>query len=349
MYEVDVLAIGESKKSGDAIMLRFTTTDGSLAHVIVDAGFQSNGDQVVEHFKNAYATDVADIAFLTHPDGDHIGGMGHVVRDLRVSVLALQRPLLHGGGALKASSAVEDLVSVAEEQGTRVVEVFEGASAFGGMLRVAGPTVEYYEELIPEQLAAEADARTGSGGLALGSRQAVASMLQRAAAAVLPRLPIEVPFGDAGGDNARNNSSTIIDIRLQTDRRLLLTADAGVPAINQALDALDAVGRNDQYPDIVQVPHHGSRHNSDSPTLTTLLGAPGQEIRRTAFISISKEAAEDPRYPSPRVANAHARRGCSVLTTAGENLLMSAGVPLRAGYVPATPLPPLDESIDDRP
>jgi beta-lactamase superfamily II metal-dependent hydrolase len=349
VYEVDVLAIGDSLRSGDAIMLRFTRADGSLAHVIVDAGFQSNGDNIVEHFKNAYGTDFVDIAFLTHPDGDHIGGMGQVVRDLRVGVLALQRPLLHGGGPLRASSAVEDLVTVAEEQGTTAVEVFEGASAFDGMLRVAGPTTDYYEELIAEQVAVEVAGSAARQGVALASRAAAVSMLQRAAAAVLPRLPIEIPFGDAGGDNARNNSSTIIDIRFAPDRRLLLTADAGVPAINRALDALDAAGRNDRPPDIVQVPHHGSRHNCDSPTLTRLLGAPGQETHRTGFISISREASEDPRYPSPRVANAHARRGCSVITTAGENLLMCWGVPLRQGYVRATPLPPLDESIDDRP
>lgn len=51
MYEVDILAIGEATASGDAITLRFTVPGTTrLAHVIIDGGFQSDGDKVVDRF-----------------------------------------------------------------------------------------------------------------------------------------------------------------------------------------------------------------------------------------------------------------------------------------------------------
>jgi len=99
------------------------------------------------------------------------------------------------------------------------------------------------------------------------------------------------------------------------------------------------------------VPHHGSRHNLDSDTLTRYLGEPDQKDNpvRSAVISIAKERAEDPRYPSPRVVNGLIRRGCRVVQTAGENVWHHGdGAPDRPDYGPATYLQPADESIDDR-
>ena len=79
-----------------------------------------------------------------------------------------------------------------------------------------------------------------------------------------------------------------------------------------------------------------------------MLGSPGENGRGSAFVSISKAAAEDPRYPSPRIANAFGRRGYRVCITAGQSIYHhSADAPDR-GWTAIEPLPPLDESIDDR-
>ncbi|MEZ5076716.1 MAG: hypothetical protein R2725_04675 [Solirubrobacterales bacterium] len=170
---------------------------------------------------------------------------------------------------------------------------------------------------------------------------------ERFLAAALARFPLELDFDDVGGTGPRNNTSAIIDLRLG-ENRFLFTGDAGVPARERALDYLDSRGRTDVYPSLVQVPHHGSRHNGSRALIERMAGPRGDDQRGHAYISISKEAAADPRYPSPRIANAFGRRGYVVAPTAGQGIFYIGDGSTRTGG-PLNTLPPLDESIDDRP
>src|SRR5687767_11087738 len=114
IYEVDYIYVGNGARSGDAIALRFTRSDtGGLAHMIIDGGFQPDGERLVDRFKTQYQTSYVDLVVCTHPDGDHIGGLGTVLRKLDVGALAIHRPALHGDRSSKASGAVEELVSLA--------------------------------------------------------------------------------------------------------------------------------------------------------------------------------------------------------------------------------------------
>jgi hypothetical protein len=344
MYEIDYLAVGDGTRSGDAIMMRFDRPDtGSRATVVIDAGFQSDGDKVVEFIENRYGTRDVDLAILSHPDGDHIGGMGTVIRNLNVAALALHRLSDHGGTSLPAAKAVDDLCEVAAENGTTVYDAFQGLSAFGGALLVAGPTRAYYEQCVREQV-------QESGTLAASARQPgrILEAAQKLGARVVSAFPVETDFDDAGGTNSRNNSSAIVDVRVN-DKRFFFTGDAGVPAINAALDYLDSCGRLDVWPELVDIPHHGSRHNLDRDTIERIGGPRTSDSRGSAFVSISKAAAEDPRYPSPRVTNAFGRRGYFGAETAGQNIYKhSPDAPYRADYSPLAPIPAKDESIDDR-
>src|SRR3954447_3298754 len=89
-YEIDFLPVGDGENSGDAIAVRFIRPDtGEWAHVIIDAGYEDDGEALVRHVKELYGTSVIDLAILTHPDGDHIGGMGKVLQGLTVRELWL--------------------------------------------------------------------------------------------------------------------------------------------------------------------------------------------------------------------------------------------------------------------
>jgi beta-lactamase superfamily II metal-dependent hydrolase len=337
MYEIDFLPVGDGGRSGDAIAMRFTRPDtGTLAHVIVDAGFQDDGEALVAHVKKYYETTSIDLAILTHPDGDHIGGMGEVLRGLSVKELWVHDLSGRGGAGLPAADAVDDLVEVAGEQGTVVREAFAGSSAFGDALVILGPTVEYYEQLVAQEQEV-AMAATGGRGMSFGA--SVSVLAQRFLAA----LPVEVPFGDAGGTSPRNNTSMVTLLQLD-GKQLLLTADAGVPALDRALDWAVEQGCKVYQPKFAQLSHHGSRHNASSAFLDRLLGPTGQEPTRTAFVSVTKEAEK---HPSPRVANGFMRRGYNVCPTHGQSIYYySADAPDR-GWTPLTPLAPLDESLED--
>jgi beta-lactamase superfamily II metal-dependent hydrolase len=342
VFEIDFLSVGDGARSGDAIAMRFTRPDdGRIAHVIIDAGFKQSGEDLVAHVKRTYGVEGVDLVILTHPDGDHIGGMGVVLEGLRVGALAVHDLAAHGGAELKAARATTELIALAKREGTEIYEPFQGLNAFGEALLVAGPSQPYYEALVAEEVTAE---KTGT------RRQAYKSALREAAerlyARVLVQYPLETDFDDAGGTESRNNTSAIVDLRLD-QHRFLFTGDAGVPAIDGALDYLDARGRSDRYPSLVQIPHHGSRHNGSRALIERMVGPKGSDRRGYAYVSISEQAAKDPRYPSPRITNAFGRRGYEVAATSGISIFYVGDGASRNG-TPLTTLPALDESIDDR-
>src|SRR4051812_46534272 len=97
MYEFDFLPVGDGDRSGDAIALRFTHPEtGQWVTGIVDAGFDDDGDAIVEHVREHYGTRSLDFFLSTHPDADHINGAGKVMRGLSVGALMVHRPAIHG-------------------------------------------------------------------------------------------------------------------------------------------------------------------------------------------------------------------------------------------------------------
>jgi beta-lactamase superfamily II metal-dependent hydrolase len=337
MYEIEFLPVGDGERSGDALALRFTRPDtGGYAHVIIDAGFQDDGEALVDHVTRFYDTDVIDLAILTHPDGDHIGGMGTVIRDLNVGSLWLHRLGARGGAGLPAANAVDDLIGVAEDNGTQVVEPFAGASAFGGALTILGPDEAWYGELVLEQQAQQA----------VRAAQRPPSRLAEAARVMgqrfLASLPVEIPFDDGDGTSPRNNTSLITLLDLE-GFRAVLTGDAGVPALERAWDWLEASGRDASAPDFIQMAHHGSRRNASSAMLDRLLGSTGQAQTRCAFVSVVDDA---PNHPSPRVVNAYMRRGYKWFRPNGGTIRHQRDAPARDGWGPLAPMSPLDESTE---
>lgn len=334
MYEIDFLPVGDGERSGDAIALRFTRpeVDGQVV-VVVDAGFQDDGEALVEHVSRWYGTQYVDLVISTHPDGDHIGGLGIVMRELAVGELWIHRPSLHGHPGNSSADPAEKLVALAAAQSAPVQEPFAGVGAFGDRLVVAGPTIPFYEQMLDEQtLTTKAAAPSAGRRLA----EAATQVARRA----LDRLPVETLIDDAGGTNPRNNSTTVLDLQLE-GRRFLLTSDAGAPALQGAADTLDALGRSTASITFMQCPHHGSRHNLDRATLDRLLGTAGQGAWRTSCVSVSRDSDN----PAPKITNALMRRGCRVGTTEGRTICYgSADAPSRPGWGPITPLPPRDES-----
>jgi beta-lactamase superfamily II metal-dependent hydrolase len=333
MHEIDFLPVGDAGKSGDAICMRFTRPDtGTQAVIVIDAGYADDGGALVNHIKQYYGTVVVDLAILTHPDGDHIGGMGAVIRGLTVKQLWLHDIGARGGSSLPAAAAVNDLMKVAAERGTDVYEAWAGASEFGGGITILGPTKAYYERLVREQVDEKSTVAKASAALLEAAR----SIAERLAAA----LGVEIPF-DAKDVNPRNNSSMIVLAKFGADTQLF-TADAGVPALEAAWDHAESVGLAAK-PTMVQIPHHGSRRNCSSAWLDRLLGPTGQIEVRGAIVSC---VAQSDKHPSGKVVNAHTRRGCSVVATAGKAICSHDGTGSRPGWTPVAPLGPMIEEDD---
>jgi beta-lactamase superfamily II metal-dependent hydrolase len=346
MYEVDFLPVesdgGTSSKCGDAIAMTFTYEEEQRqAVVVIDGGYSKTGIDLVEHIDQYYGTRDIDLVVSTHPDADHINGLKSVLENAKVHTLMMHQPRRHVKSAKDFSNieAVDELVSLATNNGIQLVEPFTGCSWFDGQFTVLGPTQEYYVELVEQHLAEE---RTG---IAAARRQPVSGLSNGEMIDLSYSLALMPPesLTDDGETGPRNNSSVISLLRVGEDR-LLFTGDAGIPALEKAADyyEFNLVGSFSGNPlRFLQIPHHGSKRNLGPTILDRMVGTQSS-IRSINAIISSAKACED--HPSPKVVNAATRRGCYVVATEGKTVCLSDGSVSRYGWTSIAPLGPLPEA-----
>lgn len=361
-YEIDFLPVGDEGKSGDAITLRFGNLHGDRDEqlvVVVDGGFASTGEKVVEHVRTHYGTDRVDLAVLTHPDSDHANGLKVVVEEMDVRRLWMHRPWLMEESLRavakskvptradlddrfeRALSNAYELDEIAEGKGIPVDDPFLGAqiggNEFGGRLFVVGPSRDYYVSLIPQF------------GQTVSRSSALLEGIKSAVAGVAEAFGLETLSDDDCKTSASNNSSAVLLLSVG-ERQVLLTADAGIEALTNVADVLDATQwyTTDNL-GFIQVPHHGSRRNVGPTILDRLLGPKlsQESFRRSAFVSAAVNG--EPKHPSRRVTNAFRRRGSPVVSTQGKSIWHYHNAPARAGWGPVDALPfyPTVEDVDD--
>lgn len=256
--------------------------------------------------------------------------------------LGLHRLAGHGGQSLRASPEVDELIAVAQAQGTEVFEPFAGDQFFGGAVTILSPTEAWYEELV-----VGAGRRGDRPQAAAGEESALLEAASRRLSRLLKTVGfagIEIPFDDEGGPGPRNNTAIVTLFELEGFRGLL-TADVRVLALDRAWDYLEGHGRDSSPPDFVQIPHHGSRRNGSSAVLDRLLGPTGQPVQRQAYVSVVPDSDS---HPSAKIWNAYWRRGYDPHATQGRKIrLHSLDAPARWDYGPLQSLGPLDETGED--
>ena len=141
-YDIDFLAV-ETKKSGDAIAMRYTVNGYQCIHV-TDGGYIETGERLVEHINTHYGRpDLIHHVVITHPDGDHANGLRIVLENFTIGTLWILRPweyaeqLIH---RFETYSSVDrlrarlralypnlaELEEIALERGIQMQEPFQG-------------------------------------------------------------------------------------------------------------------------------------------------------------------------------------------------------------------------------
>lgn len=358
-FELDFHPVGQSSRSGDAITLRFGGLTSALDQrvVVIDGGFFEVGRSLVDHIRSVYGTNHVDLVVSTHPDGDHTAGLETVLREMQVDQLWMHQPWLHtyethglyrdrrvtpDSVRRKLQKALEEaqtLETLALERRIPITEPFTGTQEFGGVVFVLGPTRDYYQYLLPqfrstpeaEALDAIARALTAS----LGSRQA--RLLKRLRESLWAET-----LDDGGQTSAENNTSVILSI-LVDGKRMILTADAGIPALSRAADLLEAANLDPLALRFMQVPHHGSKENVGPTVLDRLVGPIGARAEGSWRAYVCASPAGAPLHPAKKVTNAFRRRGAAVSVTESGIIYYFDGVPIRPGWGPVQVLPLFDE------
>ena len=345
-FEIDFLPVGDGQSSGDAIAFRYGNFDGppSEQHVfVVDGGTKDSGKALVEHIRNFYRTNQVEGVISSHADLDHASGLTVILENLECAQLVMHRPWTHAPYISdlfkfnhsptglsekleKAVSAAHELECICEKKGIPIVEPFAGAATKDGAVLVLGPTKEFYQQLLPHFR------ETPVAKVPSFIAQFASSMAEKITT-VAEKMHIET-LNDSGVTSAENNSSTILLLTLD-GVKILLTGDAGIPALTAAADYAESrfITLNDLY--LIQVPHHGSRRNVGPAILNRLRAT-------NAIVSVGPDCA--PKHPARKVTNAFIRRGAKVTVTAGKTILFTQGS--RPGWQPA-PIIPFYETVED--
>lgn len=360
-YQIDFLPVGDGSKGGDAIALRYGNLHGPRTEqtvVVVDGGYTDDGQAIVEMIRTHYNTDHVDIVVSTHPDRDHIRGLEVVLRNLDVGQLWMHIPENHDAVVAAASRSLnkaamvgerlaksltdsDSLLATARELGIPVVEPFTGLSTSDGALIVVGPDQDYYEMKVAEMRGQTA---------AVSLSETLAKMLRSAKEFVFDMVSEDIwleTLSESSDVSPSNNSSVVLLLRV-AGKAVLLTGDAGAEALHRVADVLHGAGLGPGDLAMVQIPHHGSRHNVTPSLLNRLLGSKGQTGVGIAYASTPPENPER-KHPAKKTLNAFTRRGYRTFDTAGTGILHQYNAPDRVGWVSIQehPLYPSVENHDD--
>ena len=353
-YEIDFLAVGEGKRSGDAIALRYSDGDSERIHVI-DGGNQDSGVQMVDHIRTYYeAPGFIDAVVCTHGDDDHSSGLREVIKALRVGGIWMNRPWLYASsiiGAFKDHRMTEasleqrlreeypilvEIEEIATDRQIPVHGAFQGKRV--GAFTILAPSRHRYLQLIPEfsRTPEQGESHQSHSSVPRGLLAKAVQSARAAAEWVAERWGLETL--EENVETSASNESSVVQMARLDGERVLLTGDAGVIGLGEAADYAEACGHRLPGIHVVQVPHHGSRHNVSPSSLDRWLGSrlpEGESNGTFAYASVGKESKTHPRK---KVVNAFIRRGARVYPTKGNPLWHFRGTSLRQGWGPVNPL-----------
>ena len=348
-YEIDFLPVGTTK-SGDAICLRYEV-DGKTSVHVVDGGYEEDGQKLLDHLSEYYGSKKIDNVVATHPDGDHAVGLRKVLQEADVGVLWLNRPWAYAAELLpyfarytnadNLAKALKDvfpnlarLEEIAVDRGIPVSDAFQGTKI--GAFTVLAPSRNAFLKYIVE------DEKTPRASSEVASRDGLfdadARLIDEGVRLIMAAWGAEKFPAD---DTTPRNNMSIVQLAEFSGKHVVLTADAGRAALDEAANYAPFVGLSLPANKIrlMQVPHHGSRHNVSTETLDRWLGEVGDEHQETRSSAIVSAGRDDQDHPRQVVVRAYMHRGAKVSQTKGKTVRFSGGAaPSRDGWVPVAPL-----------
>lgn len=344
-FEVDFLDV-ETSKSGDAITVRYEIGGVQKVHVI-DAGYQATGPGLVKHIRDYYGGDRVDHLVVTHCDGDHTGGVLHVLENLQVESLWMLRPWLYADELLhrfttqtteglrrRLRSIYSSLVEIekkAIELGIPINDPFQGVKI--GEFTVLAPSRDRYLELIVASDKTPETVEESEATVADRAYWIFAEAMKKAINFIASAWNEEVFSTE---DTSAENEMSVVQAATLCNKKIVLTGDAGREALAEAANYAPFAGLILPGVDRIQIPHHGSRRNVSTELLDQWLGgrlpqkvASGQE----AFTAIVSSAKADTKHPRKAVVRAFIHRGAKVIATESRSIQTSGGaVPARDGW-----------------
>lgn len=348
---IDLLPVGTGSKSGDSIVIQYGD-DFFRQTIIVDGGSLAAGDAVVKHISDNFGPQtVIEHMICTHQDADHASGLRRIIQNFKVQNLWVHQPWLYANelvGAFRHRWSAEglrrhlredcfpivaSLCDLAEEYGIPLRQPLQGVAI--GPLRVLAPSIDRFLELVPQMGQTPAARSLAEDGM-------FASMIKSVKEAVLNTVEgwgFETLSTPAPNATSVTNETSVVLYGEFNGQRMLLTGDAGVGALQDAIEGAARHALPIWSPDFIQVPHHGSRRNVSPELLDVILGKKqleGEARRGSAVSSVSTGAIG---FPRKVVENAFNRRGYDPYSTKQGMVNWTVGMSKRPNLHPLSPSP----------
>lgn len=297
--------------------------NGTTRIHVTDGGFQNTGDLLVDYVNKYYDSPAfIDSVIVTHPDGDHAGGLRKLFDVYEIGELWMLRPWLYAEELIERFSRftnIDNLIKrlkelypnlaaleeLATENGVKIYEPFQGAKI--GDFYVMAPTKTRYLDHIVESDKTPEAAKKAQESLSEGG--VLGRLLEKAISFIRAAWGIET-FPDE--DTSPENNMSVVQYANLCGKKILLTADAGRAALSEAADFAPYIGLSLPGIDRIQVPHHGSRHNVSTTILDRWLGEKLDSPPSNGkghFSAIISAAKKDKDHPRKTVIRAFMHRG----------------------------------------
>ena len=294
---------------------------------MVDGGYTNDGDKIIEHITKYYdSTLFLNHVVLTHPDGDHAAGLKKVLEKFSIGNLWMNRPWEHVQELLpcfnynytedgliqrlkKNFPHTAELEEIAKERKIQIRQVFQGDQI--GEFTVLAPSFNRYIDLVVH-----------SDKTPEPEREAVIAgkLFERAIALIKSVVAAwgEENLKGVSEGTSHENETSVVQFAELCGKKILLTGDAGVEALDEAYDYAVSLGIALPGIDRFGVPHHGSRRNLSSDVLDKWLGPKlGKESDSPSCSAIISANRNDNEHPKKAVIRALIHRGAKVYKTNG--------------------------------
>lgn len=349
-YEIDFIGVDKEGKDADAICFRYFKESDNKYHIgIYDGGTTDYGIKMREHIKEYYKQSdeeiIIDFIVCSHSHEDHASGLVEILNEFTVKKVYMNRPWLYleelyeivKDGRITMNSLEEklrenykyinDIERICKEKEITIEETFQG-KIIDDKFKVLSPTKKFYIELLLESdKTPEMEKQS--------KMQRFYRNVQNAINGLLETWNIEHLRENVTTDP--ENEMSIILYGDMEEEKFLFVGDAGISALNKAVDFMEEEYIDCKKINVYQIPHHGGRRNVSTSLLDRLLGkkvSEGYEDGRIAFAL----AAKNSDHPKKMVTNAYKRRGVKVFETKGKTIRHQHKTPNREGWHATVPV-----------
>ena len=346
-YEIDIIGVGdEVKKDADAIVIHWKSEQNSDKIVIYDGGLQVHGDKMVKHLNEYIFYDskekIIDCIICSHSDMDHTVGLKKILEEFKVKKIYMNRPWLYvdevwdsvNDGRITKESLMRrlkeqykyiyEIEEIATNKGVEISDAFQG-QIIENKLEILSPSKEFYLKLMIESSKTPLEELNDNRSPTQFTKKIIQYVKNLIESWNKEQLRENV-------ETSSENEMSVVVWGDMEEEKFLLTGDAGIRALNEAIAYSNKIGKSiKDNVNFLQIPHHGGRHNVSPSVLDNLIGEVVKEkttIGKTAFVSVAKHSD----HPLQMVVNAFIRRGVKVYKTDGRIMRHSINMPIREGW-----------------